>query len=65
MQWYQKIKESMRDSPYPQVKAFVQRNELNVERATSNTITRWIYNIKEMVKKADKRPKNDIRRYFT
>ena len=51
MQWYQKVKELIRDSPYPQVKAFVQSNELNIERATLNTITRWIYNVKEIVKK--------------
>ena len=65
MQWYQKVKESMRESPYPQVKAYVQRNELNIDRTTLNNIVRWIYNVKEMVKKADKRPQNDIRRYFT
>ena len=55
----------MRESPYPQVKAYVQRNELNIDRTTLNNIVRWIYNVKEMVKKADKRPQNDIRRYFT
>ena len=65
MQWYQKVKESMRESPYPQVKAYVQRNDLNIDRTTLNNIVRWIYNVKEMVKKADKRPQNDIRRYFT
>jgi len=53
----------MRNSPYPQVKAFVMRNELDPEKVKPHVLQRWIYNMKEIVKKADKRPKNDIRQY--
>ena len=54
----------MRKSIYPQVKAFVMRNELDPEKVKLHVLQRWIYNMKEMVKKADKRPKNNIRRYY-
>ena len=63
IKWYQKVKESMINSPYPQVKAFVQRNQLDTERVKTQAMQRWIYNVKEMVKKAEEKPKNDIRRY--
>ena len=53
----------MINSLYPQVRAFVIRNELDPTKVKSNVLQRWIYNVKEMYKKADKRPKNDIRRY--
>jgi len=32
MNWYKKVKELMRNSPYSQVKVFVMRNEINPER---------------------------------
>ena len=47
-----------------QVKVFVRRNEINLQTACTDTIIQWIYNIKEMIKKASKFPRNDIRRYF-
>ena len=64
IKWYQKVKESMINSPYPQVKAFVQRNQLDTECVKIQAMQRWIYNVNEMVKKAEEKPKNDIRRYF-
>ena len=62
MKWYQKVKESMINSPHPQVKAFVQRNQLDTQRAKTQVMRRWIYNVKEMVKKVEEQPKNGIRR---
>ena len=54
----------MINSLYPQVKIFVQRNQLDTERVKTQAMQRWIYNVKEMVKKVEEKPKNDIRRYF-
>jgi len=53
----------MINSPYTQVRAFIIRNELDPKKVKPHALQRWIYNVKEMQKKADKRPKNDIRRY--
>ena len=63
VQWYQKVKEVMINSQYPQVWAFVRRNELGLIKVKPYVLQQWIYNIKEMKKKADKIPKNDIRKY--
>ena len=52
----------MRNILYPQVKAFAMRNELNLDKVKLYAMQRWICNVKEMVTKADKRPKNDTRR---
>ena len=38
IKWYQKVKESMINSPYPQVKAFVQRNQLDTERVKTQAM---------------------------
>ena len=63
MKWYQKVKELIRNSPCPQVKAFAQRNELSVEQLKPHMVQRWIYNVKEIVKKVDERPKSNMRRH--
>ena len=54
----------MRNSHYPQVRVFVIYNELDPTKTKPHVLQRWIYNINEMHKKAVKKPKNNIRRYF-
>lgn len=49
---------------YPQANAFVWRNESNVNNTLPQAMQQWIYNVNEMHKKTEKRPRNDIRRYF-
>ena len=46
------------------VNIFIRRNQIEVKDCDTETIKRWIYNVKEVMKKAEKIPKNDIRRYF-
>ena len=36
--WYQKAKDEVDKSDYPQVKIFVRRNELNIEYTRTDTI---------------------------
>ena len=47
-----------------QVKLFARRMALEIQRYRTETIIRWIYNVKEMIKKVEKLPQNDIRHYF-
>ena len=64
IEWYNKLKSYIeRDEPLI-VKLFVRKNPINVEDSNTETIKRWIYNVKEIMKKAEKLPRNDIRRYF-
>ena len=58
------IKNHIEDYEPPQVKLFIQRNEINVEKSNTETIIQWIYNVKEMMKKVSKLPCNDIRRFL-
>ena len=46
------------------VNMFVRRNQIEVNDCDTEVIKHWIYNNKEVMKKAEKIPKNDIRRYF-
>ena len=48
-------------SKYPQVRAFAERNKLRIEDCRIETIKKWIYAIKEIKRKLEKIPRNDIR----
>ena len=43
---------------------FIRSHQLKVNDCNTETIRRWIYNAKEVMKKVEKLPKNDIQRYF-
>ena len=62
--WCKKLKEKVEKEEPPQVKLFATRNRINVEQNSTETIRMWIYNVKEIMKKVEKLPKGDIRRYF-
>ena len=64
MNWYQKVKEEMINCECPQVKSFTRRNELDETHTSPHVMQQWMHNVNEMHRKAEKRPKNDIRRYF-
>ena len=53
----------MINSQFPQVRAFILHNKLDLSRSKPHVLQRWIYNANEMYRKAEKRPMNDIRRY--
>ena len=52
------------EGDYLQVKIFVWRNRININQIQIDTVVRWIYNVKEMKKRAKKISKNDVRRFF-
>jgi len=37
---------------------------MNILRSSTKAIIKWIYNVKKIMSKASKMPRNDIRRYF-
>ena len=47
-----------------QAKVFVRKNELRINLIKTEIVQEWIMNLKEMKRKADRVPMNDIRRFF-
>ena len=45
-----------------QVKVFMRRSRIDIERCSTETIKMPIYNVKNLIKKVEKLPKGDIRR---
>ena len=62
--WYEKEKERGRNSNHGQIRLYVEKHNLDVERCNSDTIRRWIMNMKTIEKKVEKIPANDIRGYM-
>ena len=46
------------------MKKFAEKSVINVDRSSSEVIRRWIDNVKQMKKRVEELPKNDMRRYF-
>ena len=61
IEWMMNIEKHVEDY---EVKLFVRRNGINVERCKTKTAIQWTCNAKEMMKKVSKVPKNDIWRFF-
>jgi len=64
LDWYEKVKQKAESCDDPQVRLFVEKKSLDVEKCRNETIKRWIFNLKEFEKRMEKTKKNDIRRYF-
>ena len=60
MQWYKEVKKDAEENEPPQVKFFVRRSKINIERCSRETIKIWIYNTKKLIRKVEKLPKGDI-----
>ena len=58
------MKQDAKNSQYLQVKVFIMRNQIEIEKYRIETIKTWIYDMKEIQKKLEKIPKNDIRIFF-
>ena len=64
--WYEREKEIALNSEYPQVRKFMQANEMKVEEKTTECIKRWVLLLKEFKKKVVKcKGKEDIRGFFS
>ena len=64
LEWYNKIKNYIERNEPRMVNLYIRKHEINVNECTTDTIRKWILNAKEVMKKAEKLKKNDIRRYF-
>ena len=64
LEWYHKLKNYIERNESRMVNMFIRRHQIEVNNCNTETIKCWIYNAKEVMKKAEKIPKNDIRRYF-
>ena len=57
---YKKLKTKVEQDKPPQVKLFVRRNKINVDRSSAKLIRLQIYNVKEVMKKLERLPKGEI-----
>ena len=62
--WYDKEKRKGERSEYMQIRLYVQKCRIDMERCSCDTLKRWIMNLKKIEKKVEKIPYNDIRRYM-
>ena len=58
------MKRKAEENEPPQVQLFVRRSKINIERCSTETIKTWIYNVKNLIRKVEKLPKGDIRRFM-
>ena len=63
--WKRNLERHVEEKEPQAVKAFVRKHKMNEEGKSVDAIKRWIYTVKEMIKKVEKVPANDIRRYFS
>ena len=61
--WCIELKEEIELNDPQQVKLFVRRTALDLNRCNTDTIRIWTHNVKELRKKVKKLPKGDIRRF--
>ena len=59
--WHEKEKNKAQNSKHNQVRMCAQRSKLDENRYKCDTIKRWILNLKNIEKKVEKMPQNDIR----
>ena len=48
------MKQDAKNSQYPQVKVFIMRNQIEIEKYRIETIKTWIYDIKEIQRNLEK-----------
>ena len=61
--WHIELKEEIELNDPQQVKLFVRRTALDLNRCNTDAIRIWMHNAKELRKKVKKLPKGDIRRF--
>ena len=62
--WFEKEKSKAEQSEHVQLKLYVERCKLDVNRSDCEIIKKWIMNLKCIEKKVNKIPPNDIRRWL-
>ena len=62
--WFKKEKRRAEMSEYRQIRLYVERCKIDLDRCNCDNIKRWIMNLKQIKKKVEKIPPNDIRRLY-
>ena len=62
VKWHEKEKERGRLSECQQIRLFVEKSKIDTNTCNSDTIKRWIMNLKTIEKKVEKIPEDDFRR---
>lgn len=64
MLWYEKIKIQVNEREPQQVKFFTQRIGIDTQNSRNEVVLQWTWNVKNMIRKVEKLPREDIKRYF-
>ena len=64
IKWYRNMKTHIERNEPMQVKLFMIKNNIEIDRSRTETILQVIYNVKKMIQKIERLPNMDIRRYF-
>ena len=62
--WFENVKRRAESSECRQLKLCAERFKIDVNRCNCDNIKRWIMNLKQIEKKIEKIPVNDIRRFM-
>ena len=60
IKWCNKLKNSIEREEPLQVKLTIRKNPIDSNRSNTETIKRWLYNAKEIIKKVEKTLRNNI-----
>ena len=64
VKWHANMMNKVENSVEEQLRKYVQKHNIEVDKCKTETIRRWINNVKEFERKMERTPKDDIRRYF-
>ena len=64
-EWKKNAEEQVEQKEPLAAKMHVNRTKIDEERSSVDQIRRWTHGVKEMIKKVEKIPENDIRKYFS
>jgi len=64
IRWYKNTLDMVGTSSDAELRKYVDKHHINIEQSNTESIRKWILNIKVFKRKLEAIPKNDIRRYF-
>lgn len=65
VEWKENIEKHVEEKEPLAVKTFSRRHKIDIERSSVEKVKTWICSVKEMIRKAEKTPLNDARRFFS
>ena len=64
LKWHANMMNKVENSVEEQLRKYVQQHPIEVDKCKTESIRRWINNVKEFERRMERTPKDDIRRYF-